>query len=165
MTYDRNNHVFLKVHNPSGQGVHFNIHKDGPHYHNTKKRHDTLVQTLSMNDAKYSKCQLKSVKLVREIDAKVGYLSQKDFKKLIKSNIIKNCPVNLDDTIRADKIYCPNIASLKVKTTQTKLDPVVTDYITVPKEINKAKKNIIISGYMILINNTPLFLTLLISLH
>ena len=89
VTYDRNNHVFLTVHNPSGQGVHFNIHKDGPHYHNTKKRHDTLVQTLSMNDADYSKCQLKSVKLVREIDAKVGYLSQKDFKKLIKSNIIK----------------------------------------------------------------------------
>ena len=58
--------------NPSRQGVYFNIHKEGMHYHNTKNCHITLVQTVSKNEAGYSKRQTKNAKLTRELYSKVA---------------------------------------------------------------------------------------------
>ena len=64
--------------------MNFNMHKDRLHYHDTKNRHFTLVQTLSENEAGYSKLQLKNTKLSREIYEKVGQPSQKDLNNLTK---------------------------------------------------------------------------------
>ena len=107
--------------------------KDRIHYHYTKKCHITLVKTVSKNEAGYSKRQLKTAKVAREIYAKVGHPSNKGFSNLINSNLINNFPVTLEDAIRADKIYGPNIATFKGKTNRSNLYIVVTGYITVPK--------------------------------
>ena len=81
------------------------MYKDGLHYHNTKNHHSTLVQTTIENEARYRESQLKSAKLVREIYAKVGYPYQKDWKNWIRYNIISNCSVTLEDSIKSKKIY------------------------------------------------------------
>ena len=97
---------------------------------------------------------------MRDLYTKVGKTSQKDFNNLIKSNIISNFPVTLEEPIRADKIYGPNISTLKGKTAHSKPYPVVTEYITVPKEIIKANKNITISGDILFFNKIPFFETI-----
>ena len=90
VTYEISNAGISTVHNPRGQDVHFKIHKDVLHYKNNKNRHVTLVQTVSKNEAGYSKRQLNSEKLARGIYAKVGHLYQNNFKNLINSNLIRN---------------------------------------------------------------------------
>ena len=107
--------------------------KDIIHYNDTKKRHIALVKNVSKNEAGYSEHQLYIAKLARELYAKAGHPSHKDFKNLINTNIINNCPVTLEYSIRAERIYWPNIAAFKGKTNRSNLYTVVTDYITVPK--------------------------------
>ena len=50
----------------------------------------------------------------------------------------------LEDVKQFEKTYRPNIYALKGNTTYINMDPVVTDYIKVPREVIKANKNITI---------------------
>ena len=58
-----------------------------------------------------------------------------NFKKILRMNVIKNCPVTRDDAILAEKIYGPDISSLKGKTTRKTPKPVVKDEIEIPQEL------------------------------
>ena len=79
----------------------------------------------------------KSTKLARELFAKVGHPSQKKFKKLTNLNLIIKFPVTIENAVKVEKIYGPNITKIKGKNTWTKAEPVVTDNITVPREISR----------------------------
>ena len=96
-----------------------------------------------------------------QLYAKVDHPSHKDFNKLIKSYLIRKLPVTLEDTIRAEKIYGPNITILKGNITQSKLDTVVTEYIKVPKDIIKANKIITVIEDIIFVNKIPLLVTII----
>ena len=65
----------------------------------------TLIQTVQENEEVCSKRQIKYAQNARNLYAKVGYPSPRDFQKLIYENMILNCPVTVEDFIRADKIY------------------------------------------------------------
>jgi hypothetical protein len=58
----------------------------------------------------------------------------KDFKWVIRSNQIKDCPLTVQDVDVAIKIWGNNITALKGKTTRSKKNPVATDYVKVPME-------------------------------
>ena len=77
-----------------------------------------LIQTVQENEKGYSKRQIKDYQEVRDLYAKVGYPSPRDFQKLIADNMILNFPVTVEDVIRANKIYGRDIHSLKGKTTR-----------------------------------------------
>jgi hypothetical protein len=51
-------------------------------------------------------------------------------------NIIKNCPVTVEDVNIADQIFGPDMSSLKGKSTRRKPKPPVRqDLIEIPKEL------------------------------
>ena len=83
-----------------------------------------------------------------------------DFKSLIKNNMILNCPVTVDDVDRANTIYGPNIATLKGKTTRTKFNPVVTDYVDVPQAVLDSNKDITLSADIPFDNHIPFYATI-----
>ena len=58
-----------------------------------------------------------------------------DYKWILQSNRIEDCPVSVEDAKVVEKIWGPNIASLKGKTTCIKPDPVKTDIVEVPVEL------------------------------
>jgi hypothetical protein len=67
----------------------------------------------------------------------------KDFKCVIWSNQIKDCPVTIQDIDVATKIWGKNIAALKGNTTQSKTHRVARDYVKVPKELFKLHKEVL----------------------
>ena len=89
------------------------MHKDDLHYHNTRNREITLVQTVQENEEGYSQRQIQDAKKASDLYAKVGYLLARDFKNIISNNLILNCPVTASDVVRADKIYGRDIHALK----------------------------------------------------
>ena len=91
------------VHKP-GQQLHFVMHKDGLHYYDTRNCEITLVQTVQENEEGYSQRQIQDAKKARDLYAKVGYPSARDFKTIISKNLILNCPVTASDVVRAEKI-------------------------------------------------------------
>ena len=118
VTYNSAKNGTFTVHKPDAQ-LHFVMHQDGLHYHNTKNCEVTLIHTVQDNEEGYSKTQIKDAQEACDLYAEVGYPSPKDFQNLISENIILNCPVTVEDVIRADKIYGRDINSLKGKTTRT----------------------------------------------
>ena len=99
MTYDSSAYGVFKVHK-SGKLLHFVMHKDGLHYHDTINREITLLQTVQENEEGYSQSQIQDAKKARYLYAKVGYPSTRYFHQMISQNLILNCPVTVDDIVR-----------------------------------------------------------------
>jgi hypothetical protein len=84
----------------------------------------------------------------------------KDFKWVIRSNQINDCPATIQYIDVATKIWGKNIAALKGKTTQSKTHPVVRDYVKVPNELLKLHKEVFLTTDIFFVNKIPCFLTL-----
>ena len=136
------------------------MHKDGLHYHDTRNRDITLVQTVQENEEGYSQRQIQDAKKAWDLYAKVGYPSARDFQNIISNNLILNCPATASDVAWADKIYGKDIHALKVKTTRTKPKPVVINYMVMPKSILENNKDITLSIDIMFVNKITFVTTI-----
>ena len=102
------------------------------------------------------------MRTARDLYAKVGYPSIKDFTNIVKKKMIMNFPVTIEDVRRAEKINSPSVQALKGKTIHTKTSPVVvSDYVAVPHAIFEGNRNVILSVDVMFVNRIP-FLTSII---
>jgi hypothetical protein len=106
------------------------------------------------------KRQIMDMEVIRSLYSKLNYPSWKDFKWIIQSNQIKDCPVTVKHIDTALKIWGKNVAALKGKTTQTKPDPVARDFVKVPVELLKLHKEVYITADLFFVINIPFLLTL-----
>ena len=79
--------------------------------------------------------ELQQAKEARTLYHNVGPPTVKNFKHMISTNMIANCPITIRDFDNAEKIYGPAMSALKGKSTQSKPKPVIHDEIVVPPEI------------------------------
>ena len=79
VTYNSSTDGVFTVQKPVQQ-IHFAMHKDGLHYHDTRNCEITLVQTVQENEEGYSQRQIQDAKKARDLYAKVGYPSARDYK-------------------------------------------------------------------------------------
>jgi hypothetical protein len=84
----------------------------------------------------------------------------KDFKWLIRSNQLKDCPVTIQYINVSTKIWGKNIAALKGKTTRSKTHPVARDYVKVAKELFKLHQEVFLTTDIFFVSKIPFFLTL-----
>jgi hypothetical protein len=137
------------------------MHNSGLHYYDPRKEaHLTFVNTVSKNKEGFTKRQIKGADLARNLYKNLSYPSMKDFKWVIRSNLIKDCPVTVQDIDVALNIYGKNIAALKGKTTRSKSIPVAGDYVRVPTELMKIHKEVFLTTETFFVNKIPFFLTL-----
>ena len=94
-----------------------------------------LVSTVTENRKGYTLRQFERAKQARKLYHIVGTPTIENFKSLIRMNIIKNCPVTVEDINIAEKIFGPDISSLKGKSTRRKPKPARKDLIKIPKEL------------------------------
>jgi hypothetical protein len=124
------------------------------------KIHLAFVNTVSENKEGFTKKQIKSAELARTLYKTLSYPSMKDFKWVIQSNQIKDCPVTVQYVDVAQKIWGKNIAVLKGKTTRSKSIPVARDYVKVPMELMKLHKEAFLKKDIFFVNKMSFFLTL-----
>ena len=144
VTYDSNDLSFV-VHRESENkpDMEFIMHESGLHYYDPRKRKEFIfINTVSGNKEGFTKRQIKGAEAARALFATLSYPPMKDFKWVIRSNQIKDCPVTVEDVEVATKIWGKNIAALKGKTTRRKPMPVARDYVKVPTELLKLHKKI-----------------------
>jgi hypothetical protein len=72
-----------------------------------------LIVTVADNCKGYTLRQFERAKEARKLYHIVGTLTVEIFKSLLQMNIIKNCPVTVEDLNIADKIFGPDVSSLK----------------------------------------------------
>jgi hypothetical protein len=76
----------------------------------------SLVQKVRRNYEGYTKKEVLQAKEARRLQAMLGNPSEKDFKGMVSSNIIPNCPITLSNVTNALKIFGPDLASVCGKT-------------------------------------------------
>jgi uncharacterized protein YodC (DUF2158 family) len=162
VTYDSDDQMFV-VHRESANkpNMEFRMHESGLHYYDPRKKEFTFVNTVSGNKEGFTQRQIKGTELARTLYATLSYPSWKDYKWMIQSNQIKDCPVTVQDVDVALKIWGKNIAALlKGRTTRSKPNPVARDFVKVPVALLKLHKEVFLTVNIFFLNKIPFFLTL-----
>ena len=95
------------------------------------RRSHTICLSVADNEAKYSKREVASAKLARDVMRKLGYPSQRDMADMLTAGSLLDCPVTIQDVKRAQDIYGDVLAALQGKTKQKKAAAVQTSSIDV----------------------------------
>jgi hypothetical protein len=95
----------------SKPNMEFRMHESGLHFYDPRNNDEFIfVNTVSGNKEGFTQRQIKSAELARTLYATLSYPSWKDFKWVIRSNQIKDCPVTVQDVDVAHTIWGENIA-------------------------------------------------------
>jgi hypothetical protein len=82
---------------PEGKpDMEFWMHKSWLYYFDPRDSEFIFVNTVSENKAGFTKRQIKEAEVTRSLYSKINYPSWKDFKWIIRSNQIKDCPVTVN---------------------------------------------------------------------
>lgn len=79
----------------------------------------TLLSSVAENKKNFTRRQIEGADNARALYRKLGRPSEQFFQSLLQRNLIRNCPVTVDDAKRAVLIYGPDIATLKGKTVRS----------------------------------------------
>ena len=90
----------------------------------------------------------------------LGFLLERDFENMLRSNMIVNCPVTFSDVKNAKLIFDPDITSIKRKSVRRKTASVVTDYVEIPREILESRKELEVSTDIMFINKLPFLVSI-----
>ena len=108
------------------------------YYYDLSKDQDfSFLQTVAENKFQYSNRQFQRAKLVRDVYHSIGNPSIEDFKKIIRTNGLKKCPVTIEDINIAENIFGKHVSTFKGKITRRKPNIVINDYVEVPEELKR----------------------------
>ena len=86
----------------------------------------------------------------------LGFPTAENLKNMLRMNAIKNCPVTVEDVTNAEKIFGPDVASLKGRTTRSKAAIVRNDEIAVPPELKTQCSNLTLYIDIMFVNGMPM---------
>ena len=145
MTYDSDELTFV-IHREAAnkKNMEFRMHANGLHYYDPREdiTKFAFMETVAGNKKGFTKRQIKSAETAKRPYTTLSYPSVKEYKWVIHSNKIKNCPVTVEDVATASKIWGKSVDALKGKTTRRKPEVVKRDLVRVPKELMKLYKDI-----------------------
>jgi hypothetical protein len=114
ITYDSKNDNEFHVIKPDKHVV-FKESESGLYYHDTTNRaflilnaDKTSIDTIKTNREGFTERNYERAKRAQKALGLVGYPSPKDFKHMVSSNMIKNCPVTSTNVANANTIFGPN---------------------------------------------------------
>ena len=112
-----------------------------------------------------NKQQKEQVKVTRKLFHIMGAPTIRNFKHIIKSNQIRNCPMTLDDIDGAEKICRKDILHVKRRTTGWNPTTTTIVNIAMPKEFKGENKNITLHIDIVHINKIGFMATTSHPLH
>jgi hypothetical protein len=166
IAYNSKNDNELHLIKPNKHVV-FKESESGLYYHNSTNRaflmlnaDKTALDTVKNNREGFTDRDFEQAKRARKALGLVRYPSPKDFKHMVSSNMIKNCPVTSIDITNANKIFGTDVATLKGKTVRMTHPPVVTDYVQIPNEIMSLNRNITLAIDLMFVNGLPFMVSI-----
>ena len=112
------------------------------------------------NKKLFTKRQVAEAEEAMRVHATIGFPSLPDYKHIVATNRIKDCPVTLEHIRVMEHIYGDNSILLKGKTTRRKPLPVVQDYVQIPEQLINAHQGIILYADIFYINGIAFLLTI-----
>ena len=108
----------------------------------------------------YTEREFQQAVAARKLYHIVGTPTVENFKTLLCMNAIANCPVTVNDVTNAEKIFGPDIASLKGKSTRPKTKIVVNNDIQIPKKMLPDNMKVELCIDIMYVNGMPFLTTI-----
>ena len=143
---------------PDSRNMYFFQSGTGLYYHGARDQDVSLVNNVEENNQHFTARQYEGEKQARRLYDMVSRPSQCDFKAMIHTGLLKNCPVNIEDITIAEKIFGPDVGSLKWEIVRKTPTPVITNYVPISPSIQKLYKNVTVAYDIMFVKGTP-FLT------
>ena len=105
------------------------------------------------------KAQEARVKRARKAYQAAGTPTAWDFKNLIRMDLVKDNKITTEDINLAEKVYGPDIGSLKGKSARSKPVPVVDNAIEIPDELININKELKLSTDRLSVNSLDFAIT------
>ena len=142
--------------------MHFKRSKKGVYYYDCRagKGEVTLLNTVEDLTDGFTKREVERATLARRVYSMVGRPSLKDFKNMVRSNLIRNCPLTVADIVIAETLFGPDIGSIRGKTVRRAPTTVTTDYVAIPAVIRDRMGPVEITADLFFVNSIPFLLTL-----
>ncbi len=118
-----------------------------------------FINTVQENCEEHTKKEILQAKKAREALAKVGHSTKREIAKLVRYNMIKNCPITHQDIVNANKIFSLNLPVIRGKTTRTKPMPVKTNYVVVPKYLITKNRAVCLTVDVKYVDGVPFLVT------
>ena len=118
----------------------------------------SYIQTVRRNYEGYTKQEVTQAKEARRAQAMMGNPSEKDYKGMVTNSLIANCAITSHDVSNARTIFGPDLASIRWKTVRRAPEPVVTDYVAVPRTLIEANKVITLTADVFFVDGTAFLL-------
>jgi hypothetical protein len=122
-----------------------------------KKGTSLMVSTVKQNMIGYNAKEIEGAHKARKFYHATGCPHVESLKNMIRMNMIKNCPITTKDLDNAEKIFGPDIGTLKGKTTRKKPTVIKDDLIELPPEL-QGRDDLILYMDIMYVNEVP-FLT------
>ena len=120
------------------------------------------MQTVRGNYAEgYTKKEVLEAKVTRRYQGMMGAVSEKDYRGLVSSNLLQNNNVTPTAVTNARTLFGPDLSNVRGKTVRIKPDPVVTNYVAIPRDFVLANKHLTLATDVFCVDGIPLLLTLL----
>ena len=116
-----------------------------------------LLNTVDENKKLFTPRMLNRADKARRLYGMIGRPSERDYKTILNSNELKNTSVTAKDASIALKVYGPAPASLMLNVTRKMTAHVVTDIVSVPREILQVYKNITLCADILFIGKITCF--------
>jgi hypothetical protein len=104
--------------------------------------------------------EVAQAKMAQDLYHSLGTPSINDLKAVIRMNCIKNNPVTISDVNLAEKIFGPDIGSLKGKSTRKKPVHVAPDYVKIPRSLMDAQYSVTLCIDGMFVNGLPFLTTI-----
>ncbi len=164
---DRNG-VF-KVHTPAGV-VEFSPTPKGLHAINLRDNPDAAL--ILVNDADlafqpppvrtvccqydgFSKKQVQDATTARRLMGMIGAPTKCEFQGLVRMNLLPECPIFSSDIVNANKIFGPDLANIRGKSTRCKPEHVHADIVEIPQQILDLQKYVTLTTDVMFVNSVP----------
>ena len=125
----------------------------------------THVQTVQENMKFHTPREIKRAKQARDLLATLGSPSIQDLKTALATNAIANVPVTTQDVDLAERVFGPDLGTVKGKTTRRRPMPIVNDQIAIPPELYERRSELELCIDIMFVNEMPFLTTITRALY
>ena len=119
----------------------------------------SLVQTVKENKQFFTKKEIEGAEESRRLQQLIGWPSTTTFKRIVAQNMLRNCPITVDDILRAEAIFGKPTPLCKGKMTKISSSTIKLQKIPLPLPISQYHQRIQLYIDIFFVNRVPFFHT------